>query len=290
MASSKEFVCAGSKSEPPPHGKTEIKMEITPNELGPLSLFEGKHDSNFLGGHYWITTPKGEYLVLNRLYGGRANELGQYWSVDKRPGRLVDRLDLAVEQYWNSMEKEAALIVPKGVLLYEGFAAAQGTLLGGGSQVFIPYTVVKALQHWQTKKHEYKTKGTNKRELLEAEQRWREAQREILKRWNLKRLETIHSDVHNTALKGSHFRSLSPQIQKFMRNARNGSSLLSSGNIQEGTYKVHEERLQFFDGFSPMVSLSVKMEFVKTTTRTYKSGDTIVVETTHHYNMIYIWS
>lgn len=112
MASSKEFVCAGSKSEPPPHGKTEIKMEITPNELGPLSLFEGKHDS----------------------------------------------------------------------------------------------------------------------------------------------------------------------------------SLLSSGNIQEGTYKVHEERLQFFDGFSPMVSLSVKIEFVKTTTPTYKSGDTIVVETTHHYNMIYIWS
>ena len=49
MASSKEFVCAGSKSEPPPHGKTEIKMEITPNELGPLSLFEGNMIATFLG-------------------------------------------------------------------------------------------------------------------------------------------------------------------------------------------------------------------------------------------------
>lgn len=232
MASSKEFVCTGSKSEPPPHGKTEIKMEITPNELGPLSLFEGKHDSNFLGGHYWITTPKGEYLVLGFMV-----------AVPRSSGS-TGRLINALEDWWiawtllfNSTgiawRRKLLWLYPKEC--YSTKALPQLS----GSQVFIPYTVVKALQHWQTKKHEYDTKGTNKRELLEAEQRWREAQRDILKQWNLKRLETIHSDVHNTALKGSHFRSLSPQIQKFMRNARNGSSLLSSGNIQEGTYKVH---------------------------------------------------
>lgn len=162
---------AGSKSEPPFHGKTEVKMEVTPNDLGPLNVIKGKHENNFLGGHYWVTTPKGECPVLHRLHGGRAGELGQYWTVDKRAGKLVDRMDLAVPYFWNTLEEKTTLIVPKGVLIYEGFVAPQGTLVGGGTQAVIPRNVVKALHHWQTQKHEYIVKGTNKMELLKAEQK-----------------------------------------------------------------------------------------------------------------------
>lgn len=281
---------ARSKSEPPSHGKTEVKMEVTPIDLGPLNFIEGKHESNFLGGHYWVTTPKGECLVLHRLHGGRAGELGQYWTVDKRAGNVMDRMDLAVPYFWNTMEEKTTLIVPKGVLIYEGFAAPQGTLIGGGSQAFIPRTVVKALHHWQTQKHEYIVKGTNQMELLKAEQKWKEAQLDILQRWNRKRLETICSDAHGTAMRGNHFGSLSAPIQSFIRNAKKGKHSMTMDNIRQGTYKVHEERLSFFNGISMKVTLSVKIEFVKSVTRTYKAGKTIIVETTHYYNIIYIWS
>lgn len=282
---------AGSKSEPPTHGKTEVKMEVTPNDLGPLSVIKGNHESNFLGGHYWVTTPKDECLVLHRLHGGRAGELGQYWTIDKRAGKLVDRMDLAVPHFWNTMEKKSTLIVPKGVLIYEGFVAPQGALIGGGSQAFVPSRVVKALHHWQTQKHEYILKGTNKIELLKAEQKWQETQLKILQRWNRKRLETICSDAHATAMKGSHFGSLSASIQTFVRNAKNGKhSMTMPDNIRQGTYKVHEQHFDFLNGISLKMTLSVKIEFVKSVTHTYKAGKTIIVNTTHYYNIIYIWS
>ena len=76
------FFSSGSESKPPSHGKTEVKLEVTPVDFGPLNAIEGEHHKNFLGGHYWVTTPKGECLVLHRTYGGPARRFGQYWTVD----------------------------------------------------------------------------------------------------------------------------------------------------------------------------------------------------------------
>lgn len=49
------FFSSGSESKPPSHGKTEVKLEVTPVDFGPLNAIEGEHHKNFLGGHYWVT-------------------------------------------------------------------------------------------------------------------------------------------------------------------------------------------------------------------------------------------
>lgn len=270
------FFSTGSSSEPPSHGKTEVKLEVTPIDFGPLNVVEGEHHKNFLGGHYWVTTPKNEFLVLHRTYGGRASKFGQYWTVDERCGGVWDRIDLAIPYFWNTMEDKTTLIVPKGVFIYEGYCQGQGGLVGGGSQVFIPRSVVKALQSWQIQK-----RGTEG--LIEA-------QMEIIKRWHLKLLETVASNIHENASRGSLFGSLSAPVQRFFRNTKNGTRSTSKDEIQRGTYKVHEQQLDFCNGRRFTATLSVRIEFVKSTTRTYQAGNTTVVETTRYYNKIYTWS
>lgn len=56
--------------------------------------------------------------------------------------------------------------------------------MGGGAQVFIPHSIIEALQYWQTQKRESVVKGI--KELIEAEMKWRRAQMEIIKQWHLK--------------------------------------------------------------------------------------------------------
>lgn len=97
---------------------------------------------------------------------------------------------------------------------------------------------------------------------------------EIIKQWHLKLLETVASNINENATRGSLFSSLSAPIQRFF----------------QGTYKVHEQQLDLCNGRRLTATLSVRIEFVKSTTRTYKAGNTTVVETTRYYNKIYTWS
>jgi hypothetical protein len=41
-------------------------------------------------------------------------------------------------QWGNTAESVSTIIVPKGTTIFDGFAAPQGDLMGGGSQVYIP--------------------------------------------------------------------------------------------------------------------------------------------------------
>jgi hypothetical protein len=48
-------------------------------------------------------------------------------------------MDLALRPEWgNTATKVVKIEVPAGTKIYEGFAEAQGSLVGGGSQVVIP--------------------------------------------------------------------------------------------------------------------------------------------------------
>lgn len=272
----------------PPHGKTEVKMKFTAADFGPFCVMEGNHDRNFIGGGYLLTTPK-DLLVLYRRYGGTAQEDGQYWTTDRRGGNWGYRLDYAVENQWNSLQKETYLLVPKGVYVYEGMAARQSCSGsdGGGWQVFIPQSVVEPLRPLTTLL-------LSKSSTLEQKQKaWdtvQKAQLEILNRWNKKRIERITSNPQQLAIGGRKFRTLPPALQRAIRSAGNGNSSSTKEVIPKGTYKVYEERIQHINGGYQTLSLSVKTEFVKSTTRTYKSGKTIIVETTNYYNIIYIWS
>lgn len=272
------------------HGKTELKMKITGDDFGPLSVIDdGKYAKTFRGGNYWITTPKDDFLILYRLFGGTASEDGQFWTAELHKGDQSYRDELAVARRWNTLEDNTNLVVPKGVYMYEGIAAPHGNYPGGGLQIFIPHSIVKPLFHFP-KLYMARASESDFKKWKAVLDTVGKSQSDILNRWNKKRIERITSNSGSLALRGKHFRSLPPAVQRALRNSTAGSSTATKEVIPQGTYKLHEERIKHIDGSYQTLSLSVKTEFVKSTTRTYQSGRTTIVETTNHYNIIYIWS
>lgn len=93
---------------------------------------------NFRGGSY-TETVLDEPILLYRVYGGNAAQLRSYWTRVPPTGPLQSRLDSALLHKWgNTAEKVAVIRLPARTTFYEGFAAPQGNLLGGGNQVFVP--------------------------------------------------------------------------------------------------------------------------------------------------------
>jgi hypothetical protein len=105
------------------------------NGAGPL----GEQVANtFRGGSYTQTVLNGE-TTLYRSYGGSAGQLGSYWTRTAPTGPLQATMDSALNPAWgNTAQNVVTIRVPAGTTIYEGFAAPQGNLLGGGSQVYIP--------------------------------------------------------------------------------------------------------------------------------------------------------
>ena len=94
--------------------------------------------ATFRGGSYTEMVTQ-EATTLYRAYGGKAGELGPYWTRTAPTGSLQTRIDSALLPKWgNTAESVSRITVPKGTTIYDGFAAPQGNLMGGGSQVFIP--------------------------------------------------------------------------------------------------------------------------------------------------------
>lgn len=106
-----------------------------PINPGPLSP---EVANTFRGGSY-TANKLGESTTLYRVYGGKAGELGSYWSRTKPSGPVQSIIDSALKTEWgNTATKVVEIKVPPGTTIYEGAAAAQGGLVGGGSQVVIP--------------------------------------------------------------------------------------------------------------------------------------------------------
>jgi hypothetical protein len=84
-----------------------------------------------------------ETTTLDRVHGGEAGALGGFWSRVRPNGPLQAQIDSALNPAWrNTVSKVATIRVPAGTTIYEGAAAPQpilgGSLMGGGSQVYIP--------------------------------------------------------------------------------------------------------------------------------------------------------
>ena len=76
---------------------------------------------------------------MYRAYGGKAGELGSYWTRTKPSGALQATIDSALDPAWgNTANKVSSITIPKGTTFYEGAVAPQGNLVGGGNQVYIP--------------------------------------------------------------------------------------------------------------------------------------------------------
>ncbi|GEM_PF-1380722 len=104
---------------------------------GPGPLGE-KVASTFRGGSYTELVTS-EPTMLYRVYGGNSPNIGPYWTRTPPAGALQSRIDSALLPQWgNTAENIVKIQVPAGTRIFEGFAAPQGELVGGGNQVFIP--------------------------------------------------------------------------------------------------------------------------------------------------------
>ena len=114
---------------------TAMPVRYGPLDTGPLPEAVAK---TFRGGSYTGTVIS-EAMTLYRVHGGTAGELGLYWTRTAPMGPLQSQIDLAILSAWgNTATRVTTIRVPPGTLLFDGFAAGQGGLLGGGSQVVIP--------------------------------------------------------------------------------------------------------------------------------------------------------
>lgn len=83
-----------------------------------------------------ITT---EPVILYRVYGGNASQLGAYWTRTPPSGPVQSIIDSALDPVWgNTATKTVKIEVPTGTSFYEGLAGQQGGLVGGGNQVLLP--------------------------------------------------------------------------------------------------------------------------------------------------------
>lgn len=94
--------------------------------------------STFRSGSY-LQTVTSEDTLLYRVYGGKAGPLSSYWTATPPSGPLQATIDSALLPEWgNTAQMVSTIRVPAGTTIYEGAAAGQGGLVGGGSQVVIP--------------------------------------------------------------------------------------------------------------------------------------------------------
>ena len=107
-------------------------------ELGPLPQSIA---NTFRSGTYAETIVM-EPTTLYRAYGGTANQLGGYWTTTPPAGPVQSIIDSALNPAWGNPATNVVKIeVPVGVRLYQGQAANQGGLVGGGNQVLFPKDV-----------------------------------------------------------------------------------------------------------------------------------------------------
>jgi hypothetical protein len=143
-----EHIGAGQRLGKQPAGLVSVvatgvaakSVRFGPMNPGPLA---DEVASTFRSSSYTMSELS-EATTLYRVYGGKAGQLGSYWSRVKPSGPLQAQLDSALNPAWgNSATSVATIRVPSGTTIYEGAAASQpigggGSLLGGGSQVYIP--------------------------------------------------------------------------------------------------------------------------------------------------------
>jgi hypothetical protein len=110
-----------------------------------------------LGESYAVTFRSASYservltkdTIFFRVYGGKARQLGGYWSMVPPNGGYGQSMDSALNPEWgNDASRVVTIRAPKGTVFFEGAVAPQnigggrvmrGSLLGGGHQIIIKH-------------------------------------------------------------------------------------------------------------------------------------------------------
>jgi hypothetical protein len=85
--------------------------------------------------------------TLYRTISNNGNPAGSFWTSKKPHGPLQSVVDSALDQNWgNTATRVVKATFPAGTKVYEGVAAAQRGLVGGGNQIYIPKVDTKWIQ------------------------------------------------------------------------------------------------------------------------------------------------
>jgi hypothetical protein len=80
-----------------------------------------------------------EDTTLYRVIGDNGNPGGSFRTRTQPSGPLQSGIDSALDQSWgNTATTTITRTFPRGTQIFEGAAAPQGGLVGGGSQIYIP--------------------------------------------------------------------------------------------------------------------------------------------------------
>lgn len=91
----------------------------------------------FRSGTYAAETLS-EPTVLYRAYSDPKYKFGQYWTRVEPSGPLQSMIDSALDPSFHNRATEVVKIrVPNGETIYEGVVSPYGSLVGGGSQVYL---------------------------------------------------------------------------------------------------------------------------------------------------------
>lgn len=131
---------SGAPLGPPAWGIGRSLMGTSAVRFGPLARgpLPAAVANTFRSGSYTSKTLNSS-TTLYRVYGGTASQLGSFWTRTPPRGSMQAAMDLGLNPQWgNTATRVVKIQVPAGTTVYEGVAAAQGGLLGGGNQIFIP--------------------------------------------------------------------------------------------------------------------------------------------------------
>lgn len=79
---------------------------------------------------------------LYRVIGDGGKELGGFWTLTKPQGPLQSVIDSALDQNWgNTATTVIEMEAPAGTRLFEGIAAQQRGLTGGGNQIYFDQNI-----------------------------------------------------------------------------------------------------------------------------------------------------
>jgi hypothetical protein len=118
-------------------GQCPAIVQYAPINSGPLAEDIA---NTFRSGTYTSRILDGDEIFYRVISEG-GDPAGRFWTASEPSGPLQSVIDSALDQSWvlrNSATQLVTVRVPGGTIVYEGFAAPQGSLAGGGNQVYIP--------------------------------------------------------------------------------------------------------------------------------------------------------
>ncbi|WP_421710314.1 hypothetical protein [Algihabitans sp.] len=110
-----------------------ITNHYGPSNEGPLPTDIANTFKSGISNEVIATEPTKLYRVIS----DDGSPAGGYWTRTKAEGPLQSVIDSALDQNWgNSATRVVEMDVPVGTKLFEGVAAPQRGLIGGGNQIF----------------------------------------------------------------------------------------------------------------------------------------------------------